>query len=400
MILSQKYLMRKISIAELHITGKAKNLVRKVLDSNRLTYGEVTQKFEQEFGKIHNRKYALFTNSGTSALQIALHALKEHYKWKDGDEVLIPSVTFIASSNVVIQNRLKPHFVDIEPDFYEIDHRQIEKHITNRTRAIMPVHLFGQSCDMEEIIKIADKHNLKIIEDSCEALFTKYKGAPVGSMGDVSCYSTYVAHFIVTGVGGFACTNKSELAILMRSLMFHGRNNIYLKIEDDDTGNKKRLLDITAKRFQFEHVGYSYRATEMESALGLVELENYKTIIRKRQRNAAYYNKYLAKYSDYLQLPKIRKDTEHGFMLYPLVIKDRNINRQKLILHLETHGIETRQMMPLLNQPVYKKMFGDLEKNYPVAKDINQNGFIIGCHHYLTVSDLEYVVGVFDKFFS
>ncbi len=218
-------------------------------------------------------------------------------------------------------------------------------------------------------------------------------------MGDISCYSTYVAHFIVTGVGGFACTNNEDLAILMRSLMFHGRNNIYLKIEDDDTGNTRRLLDITSKRFQFEHIGYSYRATEMESALGLIELKNWKEIIKRRQRNAYYLNKYLSKYSEFLQLPKIREKTEHGFMLYPLIIKSKTINRNKLILHLETHGIETRYMMPLINQPVYIKMFGHLENKYPVAKYINENGFIIGCHHYLTIDDLKYVTDVFDRFF-
>lgn len=393
--------MKKIAIADLKITKQAKQLVQKALNSNRLTYGPITEKFESEFAKIHNRKFALFMNSGTSALQVGLHALKEYYKWKDGDEVLVPTITFVASSNVIIQNNLKPVFVDVDPNYYEIDSHQIEKHITKRTRAIMPVHLFGQSCDMDSIMQIAKKYNLRVIEDSCESLFTKYKGKPVGSLGDVSCYSTYVAHFIVTGVGGLACTNNDNLAILMRSLMFHGRNNIYLKIEDDDTGNKKRLLDITSKRFQFEHVGYNYRVTEMESALGLIELKKWKTIIIRRQRNADFLTKNLSRFSEYLQLPKIRPETEHGFMLYPIVIKNNEVNREKLIVYLETHGIETRYLMPLLNQPVYKKLFGNnLEQKYPTAKYLNKNGFIIGCHHYLNYSDLRYIVKVFTNFFE
>lgn len=392
--------MRKIAIAELKITNEAKKLIKKVLDSNRLTYGPVTEKFEQEFAKIHNRKFALFMNSGTSALQVALHALKEYYKWKDGDEVLVPAITFVASSNVIIQNNLKPVFVDVDPDYYEIDPNQIEKHITKRTRAIMPVHLFGQSCDMDIIMHIAKKYNLRVIEDSCESLFTRYKGKFVGSLGDVSCYSTYVAHFIVTGVGGLACTNYDNLAILMRRLMFHGRDKIYLKIEDDDTKNPKKLLDITSKRFQFEHIGYSYRATEMEAALGLVELRKWKNIISKRQKNANYLTSQLEKFSHLIQLPKIRPNTEHGFMLYPIVIKSKKINREKLILFLETHGIETRYMMPLLNQPIYKKLFGNLERKYPMASKIDKQGFIIGCHNYLSREDLDYVVSVFSSFFN
>ncbi len=158
--------MRKITIAELKISKQAKKLVRKVLDSNRLTYGKITQTFEQEFARIHDRKFALFMNSGTSALQVGLHALKEYYHWKDGDEVLVPAITFVASSNVIIHNRLKPVFVDVESDFYEISTSEIEKHITKKTRAIMPVHLFGQSCDMNSILQIARKYNLKVIEDS------------------------------------------------------------------------------------------------------------------------------------------------------------------------------------------------------------------------------------------
>src|SRR3989344_5963540 len=232
---------RHIAIADLRISKKAKNYVRKALDDNRLSYGKFTEKFETEFAKIHNRKFAILSNSGTSGLQVAVHALKETNNWDDGDEILVPAITFIATSNVVLHNNLKPVFVDVEQDYYCINPLKIEEKITPKTRAIMPVHLFGQSSDMKPILKIAKKYNLKVIEDSCEAMFVKYRNKPVGSYGDISVFSTYVAHIIVTGVGGIVTTDDESLASMIKSLMFHGRDNIYLKIEDDDTNNKIKL---------------------------------------------------------------------------------------------------------------------------------------------------------------
>ncbi|MCM8787215.1 MAG: DegT/DnrJ/EryC1/StrS family aminotransferase [Candidatus Omnitrophica bacterium] len=130
--------MKKITIADLKINNEAKQLVRKVLNSNRLTYGPITEKFESEFARIHNRKYALFMNSSTSALQVGLHALKTYYKWQNYDEVLVPGITFVASSNVIIQNNLKPVFVDVDPDYYEIDANQIEKNVTKKLEQLWP----------------------------------------------------------------------------------------------------------------------------------------------------------------------------------------------------------------------------------------------------------------------
>ena len=297
---------RHIAIADLEISQKAKKYINQVLSSNRLSYGRFTEQFEKEFAKIHKRKFASVTNSGTSGLQIALHALKETLGWDDGDEILVPAVTFIASSNVVLHNNLKPVFVDVEPDFYCIDPAKIEEKITSRTRAIMPVHLFGQSADMKPILAIARKYSLKIVEDSCEAMFVKYHNEPVGSLGDVSVFSTYIAHIIVTGVGGIVTTNDESLAIAMKSLMFHGRDNIYLKIEDDDNINSRvKLNSLIERRFQFEHVGYSYRLTELEGALGLAELKRRKEIIKRRQWVGRRLTEVLNGFSDFFQFSTI-----------------------------------------------------------------------------------------------
>ena len=391
---------RHIAIADLKISKKAKNYVLSVLNNNRLSYGKFTGKFEKEFAKTHNRDFAMVCNSGTSGLQVALHALKEVYGWEDNDEVLVPAVTFIASSNVIIHNNLKPVFVDVEKDYYCVDPKKIEEKITSRTRAIMPVHLFGQSSEMKLILKIAKRHNLKIIEDSCETMFVKYMGKPVGSLGDISVYSTYVAHIMVTGVGGIVTTNDELLATTIKSLMFHGRDNIYLKIEDDDTKNKVRLNSLIERRFQFNHVGYSYRLTEMETALGLAELEKKDQIIKRRIYVGKKLTEALSKYDRFLQLPKVRKNSEHIYMLYPIVLIDDRIEKEDLLLFLEENEVETRLFMPLLSQPIYKKIFGEIEDNYPIAKKLTERGFIIGSHPYLSDQDIKYVQNLFYTFFK
>lgn len=390
----------QIGIGNITIDNQAKKNVLKVLDSTRLTYGDFTRKFENEMASLHDRRFAIFCNSGTSALHVSLQILKDKYGWSDNDEVLVPSVTFVASANVVLHNRLTPVFVDVESDFFEIDPAKIEQKITKRTRAIMPVHLFGQSCEMESIIKIAQKYKLYVIEDSCETMFVRYKNKPVGSLGDIACYSTYATHLITTGVGGLVMVNDEDLAIRIKSYFNHGRDGIYLSIDDDDTKNPAKLAKIVQRRFSFIHLGHSLRLTEMEAALGLAQLSKWQSIIEKRQKNASYLTKYLSVWSKYLQLPKIRPDCQHAFMLYPIVITNPKIDREKLVDFLEIAGIETRYLMPLLNQPIYKKLFGDIEDEYPVAKFLDKNGFIIGCHQDLSKKHLDYMIGVFNKFFQ
>jgi len=389
---------RQLAISTIQISKKARLYVNKVLLSNRLSYGPYTEKFEKTFAFAHKRKFALFVNSGTSGLQLAVHALKLVYKWKDNDEVLVPAITFISSSNVIIQNGLKPIFVDVEPDYYCIDPQKIEGHITPKTKAILVVHLFGQSVDMEPILKIAKKYKLKIIEDSCETMFVNYHSKPVGSLGDISVYSTYIAHIISTGVGGIVTTNNPQLAILVKSLMFHGRDNIYLKIEDDDTSNKKILNSLVERRFRFLHIGYSYRNTEMEAAIGLAEIENKATIIKKRQSVGEKLTRSLKDFSQFFQLPNVRPNSEHIYMLYPVVITDKRIKRNDLLLYLESNGVETRLFFPLLSQPVYKKLFGNIQKNYPVAQHLESYGFIIGSHPFIKDEDINYLHNLFENY--
>lgn len=390
---------QQIGVGCAEVSDKEKEYVLDALNKNRLSHGPYLTKFEAMFAEGHELKYAVFCNSGTSALQVGLHAMKDKYGWQDGDEVLVPSVTFVASSNVIIQNRLTPVFVDIESEYYEIDPAKIEEKITDRTRAIMVVHLFGQPCDMEPILEIAKKHNLRIIEDSCETMFVRHKGQMVGTWGDVSCFSTYVAHLLVTGVGGFACTSDDDLAVRIKSLMNHGRDGIYLHIDDDKNKSKEQLFDLVGRRFRFINVGYSYRGTEMEGALGVGQMEIKDQILEARQANAATLSEGLKDLEEHIQLPKIRPETEHAFMMYPIVVKDP-VNRDDLVHYLEERMIETRPMLPLLNQPIYIEMFGDLESQYPVAKWVNNNGFYVGCHQGLKSEELQYIIDTFHQYFA
>jgi CDP-6-deoxy-D-xylo-4-hexulose-3-dehydrase len=391
---------RQIGVGGVNVSERAKRLVSEVLDSGRLTAGPMMSRFEQEFASYHGCRFGLMCNSGTSALQIGLAALKEMHGWKDGDEVLVPSVTFVASSNVVMYNGLKPVFVDVDPLYYGLDPSQIERRLTPRTRAIIPVHLCGMPCDMGPITQIARAHDLRIIEDSCETMFARDGGTPVGSFGDIGCFSTYVAHVISTGVGGLCTTNNPDLILLLKSLMNHGRDSIYIRIDDDRRATSSELFDVVDRRFSFVRLGHSFRCTEMEAALGLVELEERERSVARRRSTAGKYTAGLANLQDRLRLPAVRPGSEHVFMFYPITIIDGRTNRNELILYLEERGIETRYLLPLINQPVYRDLFGNLDEEYPVAAMLNANAFYIGCHPGITDDETDYVIATFQDFFE
>jgi len=388
----------QIGVGGLILSDYEKQLVNEVLDSNRLTYGPMTKRFEREFAKSHKVKHALFMNSGTSALHVALSALKDRHGWTDGDEIIIPAVTFVATANIVLHNNMNPVFVDVEPDTYNINPNKIEEKITARTRAIIPVHLLGLPATMQPILKIAKKYRLQIIEDSAECMFAKYQGQSVGSMGSVGCFSTYLAHLIVTGVGGLATTNSSELAVDMRSLMNHGRDGIYISSTDDVGLEGKALDEVVERRFSFIHVGHSMRCTEMEAALGVGQLAKSKKIVKRRQDIAATLTQGLEEFEDRIQLPSCPADRTHSFMLYGIVLKHEN--KRKLVNHLEHINVETRDLLPLINQPIYKRLYGNLEHKYPVARHINEAGFYIGCHPYMIDDEVGFIIEAFRNFFQ
>jgi perosamine synthetase len=389
--------MRKITLGTLNISQQGKDYVNECLNNNRLSRGPYTERFEKEFAAAHQSKHAIFMNSGTSALQVALAALREVYGYQDGDEVIVPATTFIATSNIVIQNNLKPVFVDVEPHTFNISPRHILEAITPRTRCIIPVHLFGLPADMNEIMEIAKNRGLQVIEDSCETMLASQNGRSVGSFGDLACFSTYVAHLVVGGVGGLVTTSDDKLSDICRSLMAHGRDSIYTNIDADDTDDKKLLKEMIERRYRFERVGYSYRATELEAAIALSELETAEGKILTRRQNAHLLTQLLKDLP--LQTPYIPFCMDHSFMMYPIVVPFW-VNREKLLMYLEERGIETRYLFPLLSQPVYQKLFPRKEEKFPVAQKLAKQGFFIGMHHNLTSDDMRYVSNVLHEYFQ
>lgn len=369
----------------------ADNLAQ-VLKSGQISYGPFSKEFEQRFAALHDCKYAILSNSGTSSLLVALQALKELYGWQDGDEVLVPAVTFVATINIILHNRLKPVLVDIERSTYGINPRHIKGKITPKTRCILPVHLFGQPCNMTEVMRIANRYNLKVLEDSCETMFVKHREQVVGSMGDVGCFSTYVAHLLTTGVGGLCTTNDRRLARRIRSLVNHGIEIDYL--DPDDNFSPKPVV---GRRFLFETVGHSFRITELEAAVGLAQLDTYPEMLAQRGRNAhsltGLLQKVTRQHNQAISLPHIKEGNEHAFMMYPIVM---NEPKQPVMEYLNAHGIETRDMLPVTDQPIYHSWLATEE--YPIADLINRQGFYVGCHQDLDLDDMRWIAAVLESY--
>ncbi|MCK4271891.1 DegT/DnrJ/EryC1/StrS family aminotransferase [bacterium] len=389
---------QQIGVGGLEIGPLERKYVNEVLDSSRLSHGPFSQRFESLFAGEHDCRYACFLNSGTSALHIALAVLKERHGWQDGDEVLVPAVTFISTANIVIYNGMRPVFVDVDSRTYNMDPAQMEEKITGRTRAVIPVHLFGLPAQMDAIMEVADRRGLRLIEDSCETMFATCGGKKVGSFGDIGCFSTYVAHILVTGVGGFCTTNDPQLAVMLKSSMNHRRDEIYLRIDDDKTEDKQKLFEMAARRFRFVRFGHSFRATELEAAIGLAQLEQKEEFLQRRRRNALILTEGLKHLDDRLQLPTVPENRTHAYMMFPMVLRDAP--KRELVNYLEERKIETRDMLALLDQPIYRKIFGDMGSNFPVANWINESGFYVGCHPYLKPEELEYVVQTIGEYFG
>lgn len=390
-----------IGIGCVDIGQRERVYVNKVLDSGLITSGPMLDAFESRFAERHGRKHGLMVNSGTDALRIALAALGEANNWiayDGGDiEVIVPALTFIATSNVVLQRGFQPIFVDVDPKTFNIDPIAIEKAITGSTRAIIVVHLFGLPCDMNSIMDIAKRHNLKVIEDSCESMGVNYRGKPVGSFGDVACFSTYAAHVISTGVGGLAITDDDNLAGIMRSYANHGRNPEFLgfknsyQLTPEAYQSSADHAEIIKKRFEFQRVGYSCRATQMEAALGLAQLERLDEIVGARRINWEFL------YASLSSIPQLEfqwraTDCENASMMFPVVLAG-GMDRLAIMLSLEQHGIETRPFFNILGQKPYQYWNED---QYPVAKRLSRQGFYVGCHQLLTQDDLEQIAETID----
>jgi dTDP-4-amino-4,6-dideoxygalactose transaminase len=374
-----------------------------VLRSGWFSPGSKVAEFEKRFAEIHDVPHAIFVNSGTDALRIALSSLKEHHGWKDGDEVIVPALTFVATVNIILQVGLKPVFVDVHSQSYVLEDESFLKAVTPKTRCVIPVHLFGLPCNMPVVGYHAGVANLRVIEDSCECMGVgflnqwgpetgisqeskKQLEGQVGSFGDFGCFSTYACHLIVTGVGGLITSHSYELDQLARSYANHGRDPFFL---GGQTGIGKDPKDLIKRRFTYERVGYSSRVSEFEAAVGIPQLKSLKENVHRRNVIAKVIETELPPMDFQMQWHPVNRS--HAHMMFPIVLTDDSIDRDEFCYGLEQKGIETRPLFPLLTQPVYQKLWPGLDEKYPIAKRISERGFYVGCHPGMTDKDIEYL---------
>ena len=382
---------RRVGIGTADIRDRDVVRVNQVMASGRLSAGPMMAEFEALFAAAHGVRHASMCNSGTGALQLALQALKERYRWPAGSEVIVPAMTFVATVNVVLFNGLVPVLVDIDPETFTMDPDRLEEAVTPATVAVIPVHLFGQPADMTSIIAICERHGLRVVEDSAEAAFVRHRGRFVGSFGDFGCFSTYMAHLVTTGIGGLALTDDPENALRFRSLMNHGRNPAYLRIDDDEGLADDELLKVVWSRYDFVSIGQSYRATELEAALGVGQIERIGEVLGARRSVAAALTRALV--NEDLQLPSVAEGNEHAFMMYPLVCLRPGL-RDRLVVALERGGVETRFLLPILGQPCYRGILDYPARRFPVAEHALENGFYLGSHQHMSEADVEHIAEI------
>jgi perosamine synthetase len=373
-------------------TEAIKRSVSRVLNSGRLSYGPQSRMFEAALAKSTHTENVILCNSGTSALVVAFQALKEIYDWPDGAEVICPALTFVASVNALMHCRLTPVLADVDERTYCLSPREAERMITERTVALLPVHLFGHPVDMRAIMDLAAKYDLKVVEDCCEAFGAQFDGKQVGSMGHVGCFSTYVGHHIVTGVGGFCATTDRDLGTHIRSLVNHG-----IDISELPSGEPYETTHL-GRVFRFTSIGHSFRITELEAAIGIEQLREWDDKLTARRRNAEILTEGL-KNTPGIRVPQepwVDNRTIHSYMVYPIVTT--NVPSVDVIAALKSARIESRFMMPLTNQPCYAPYF--YEDRFPKAKHINYHGFYVGCHEGLARSELQHVINTLKEFFD
>lgn len=395
-----KKVRRYLTVGTVPISPQAIRAVNQVLRAKRLSWGPFTQKLETQFAKKHQVSHAQFVSSGMTSLLLALLTLKQIHNWPDGSEIIVPALTFPPTINAVLLTGLTPVFVDIEPAYYTIDPTLLERALTQKTRAVIAVHIAGLPAAVDQLAKFAKDHKLSLIEDAAQAMFTAIAGKPVGSFGDIACFSTSSGHVLSTGIGGFFCTNNDELARQAKSLANYGRDISYQAIDQTRSQTGAPLRASITSRFRFTNVGFNGKATELEAAIALTQMKSWQVALKLRQHNARRLSQGLASLGLPLQLPKSRPNAEHAFMLYPIVLSDAAIDRDRLCFFLESQGIETRPFFPIVDQPIYQRYFKTPEKTYPISTATSRQGFYIGCHQELSDKDIDYMVETFGKHFG
>lgn len=338
--------------------------------------GPLVHEFQSEMAKMLNQKYAYATTSCTSALHTAIVSLQLNYE----DEVLVPAMANIADCSVIVQEKAKPVFVDIDPYDFNIDPKDVEKKITTKTKAIIIVHLYGQPAKIDEIIKIAKKHKLIIIEDCAQAAGAKYKDKYVGSFGDISCFSFYQTKHIVCGEGGMIITSHKKLFEIIISITNNGikRDNL--------------------EEYNYDRIGYNYQMTEIQAAIAIEQLKKLDILNKERIDNANLYRKFLGNKKIYFQ--KVNSRTENVyFYLTGILPRKLASKRDKFIERCRLHGVPVKKLYPLALTEIdlFKEKVSD---NCPVAKDITKRLFNLYVNPGLQRKEIENFVNIIKKVYD
>ena len=404
-------------VSEVPVSGKVigslelKNMVEASLDG-WLTTGRFNEQFEKKLSSFLGIKCLLTVNSGSSANLIAFSTLtspklKERAIQK-GDEVITVAAGFPTTVNPIIQFGAIPVFIDAKIPTYNIDESLVEEAITNKTKAIMLAHTLGNPFNVKKIKEICDKYNLWLIEDSCDALGSKFNNQNVGTFGDLATLSFYPAHHITMGEGGAVFTNSKKLERIAESFRDWGRD-CYCEPGKDNTCNKRfdwQLGDLPFgydHKYTYSHLGYNMKITDMQAACGLAQLNRLEIFIRKRRENFNFLYKNIKALEEFLILPEPEKNSEPSWFGFPLTLKKNNkYNRNDLIKYLNENKIGTRLLFSgnLVKQPYMKSINFKVHGNLKNTDLIMENTFWIGLYPGLYKSHLEYSVSKIKNYFT
>ena len=352
--------------------------VKEPIMSGWITQGPMVKTFEDMFADRHNVKHALAVSNCTTALHLALLAIGIG----PGDEVILPAFTWVSTANAVVYCGAVPVFADIDPVSFNINVNKIAEKITSKTKAIIPVHLFGLCADVDQIKRIAP--HLKIVEDGACAAGAALDGSAAGSLGDIGCFSFHPRKSITTGEGGMITTNNDEFAASMNKLRNHGAS---VSEEQRHKGSRPYILP------EFDVVGYNYRMTDIQGAIGIGQLRKLDTFIKERTEWAKFYNKAFENIA-WLRTPVYKDKYKHGWQSYVLFIDEKlaPMKRNDLMEYLQQNGVSTRPGTHAVHMlGYYKHTFGLKPEDFPVAYAANEYSMSIPLHNKMTKDDYQYI---------